>query len=136
MFIETGTMSVIPPNAKLIQTIKDKPKIIIEKQSIKSREEILNEEAEEFLKSYTIGVNLPSRGTAVVVGTPLEFNVEVRDFNKNFSSRSLPGAGVKVSIDTKKAAVFPDNFTQLYGGVRRVSVTPKSAGPIEIVFSI
>jgi murein DD-endopeptidase MepM/ murein hydrolase activator NlpD len=136
MFIETGTMSVIPPNAQLIQAIKDKPKIIIEKQSIKSREEILNEEAEEFLKSYTIGVNLPSRGTAVVVGTPLEFNIEVRDFNKNFSSRSLPGAGVKVSVDTKKAAVFPDNFTQLYGGVRRVSVTPKSAGPIEIVFSI
>lgn len=135
-FIETGTMSVIPPNAKLIQTIKNKPTIIIEKQSIKSREEILNEEAEEFLKSYVITVNLPSRGTAVPVGTAMEFNIEVRDFNKNFSSKSLPGAGVKITVDTKKATAFPDNFTQLAGGMRRVSITPKTPGPIEIIFSI
>jgi hypothetical protein len=61
VFIETGTMGVVPPTANVIQTIKNKPSIVIEKQSIKSREEILNEEAEEFLKSYTINVDLPSR---------------------------------------------------------------------------
>lgn len=136
VFIETGTMSVIPPTAKLIQAIKNKPTIIIEKQSIKSREDILNEEAEEFLKSYTIGVNLPSRGTAAAIGTPMEFNIEARDFNKNLITKSLPGAGVKITVDSKKATAFPDNFTQLYGGVRRISITPKTPGPIEIVFSI
>lgn len=135
-FLETGVTGVVTPTGNVIESVKNKPVIIIEKKSIKSREEILNEEAEEYLKSYLLTVNLPSRGTTVAVGTPYSFSIDARDFNKNLSPKNLPGAGVKISVDAKKASVFPDNFTQLNGGVRNITVTPKATGPIELVFTI
>lgn len=135
-FIETGTMGVVPPTAHVIETIKNKPSVVIQKQTIKSREEILNEESEEFLKSYRIVPIFPSHGTVVPIGSSYQFNVEVRDFNKKFSKKNIPWAGVRVTVDEKKATAFPANFTQLYGGIRWISITPKTTGPIEIIFSI
>lgn len=135
-FLETGATGVVPPTGNVIEQIKNKPVIVIEKKSIKSREEILNEEAEEYLKSYILTVNMPSRGTTVAIGSAYEFSVDARDFNKNLSPKNLPGAGVKITVDTKKATVFPDNFTQLNGGIRNVSITPKATGPIDLVFTI
>lgn len=136
VFLETGVINAIPPTANVIEIIKNKPVIVIKKDTIKSREEILNEEAEEYLKSYTVTANMPLRGVVVPVGTPYDFTVEVRDFNKNFSAKNIPGAGVKITVDGSKAVVFPDNFTQLSSGARRVSITPKTSGAIDVVFTL
>jgi hypothetical protein len=136
VFIETGTMGVAPPTAQVIETIKNTPSVVIQKQTIKSREEILNEESEEFLKSYTIVPNFPSRGSVVAVGSSYLFNVEVRDFDKKLGKKNIPGAGVRITVDEAQATVFPNNFTQLYGGKRQISISPKTSGPIELVFTI
>lgn len=70
------------------------------------------------------------------MGTPYTFTIESRDFNKNLSVRSLGGAGIKITVDSKKATVLPENFTQLYGGIRSVQITPKTTGPIDLVFTM
>lgn len=60
-FLETGAVGVTVPSSQIIEQIQRRPVIIIEKTSIKSREEILNEEAEEYLKSYAVEVKMPNR---------------------------------------------------------------------------
>ncbi len=113
-FLENGTLSTSAPTAETIETIKQKPSIIIEKKSIKSREEILNEEAEEYLKSYNVLIGLPAKGMTTLVGRPLDITIRAEDFNKNPSIKNLPGAGLKIVVDESKGTMSASNITQLF----------------------
>ncbi len=134
--LETGNISTMTPTAATIEAIKDKPILIIEKNTIKSREQILNEEAEEYLKSYNVIVDLPINGATTNLGKFYNFNIRAQDFNKNPSSKNLPGTGVKIFVDTKKWSVFPQAITILEQGSRSIQFTPKTTGPIELSFML
>ena len=126
-FLETGTRTLpttqvpgipaptnpIPPSSNTIEAIKTRPPVVIERTRIKSREELLEEEATEYLKSHRIAVKLPDNGTILRSGTTLGFEIESRDLGGSLVTSNLPGPGITIQFDVRKVSVFPEKVNIL-----------------------
>jgi hypothetical protein len=150
IFLETGNRNFIPespgtpqsptrppvssPTGATIEAIKARPPVVIERSRIKSREELLEEEAQEYLKGHRLSVALPERGVTLGLGSSYVFEVESRDLSKNLVTTNLPGPGISIEFDSKKVTVFPEKVNILAWGKRAISITPKTSGLIEVKF--
>ncbi len=107
---------------------------MIDRTRIKSREELLEEEATEYLKSHRITVKLPDNGTILRSGIPLGFEIESRDLGGSLVNSNLPGLGISIQFDTRKLGVFPERINILEGGRRALSLTPRGIGETVVNF--
>lgn len=135
-FLENSTVGAtnIPTTSDTIDSIKDQPKVTIDKKTIKSREEILNEEAAEYLRFNRILVGIDGGGMITEIGKTVSFTISSEDLSKNLVNNSLPGPGVRIVYDTKKATIFPENINLLERGKRVIQFTPKTTGNITVKF--
>jgi murein DD-endopeptidase MepM/ murein hydrolase activator NlpD len=152
VFLETGNRSFTPetpsttpgvqapkpttsiPTASTIEAIKTRPTIVIDRSRIKSREELLEEEALEYLRSHRLSLNIPERGVTLAIGSSYALSLESRDLSRNLVTTNIPGPGVTIEFDSKKVSVFPEKVNILEGGKRAITITPKVSGPIQVRF--
>ncbi len=136
VFIPGTPAPTIPtaPTSATIETIKSKPLVMIDRTRIKSREELLEEEATEYLKSHRITVKLPDNGTILRSGITLGFEIESRDLGGALVTSNLPGPGITIQFDTRKVSVFPEKINILEGGQRALSLTPRGTGETVVTF--
>lgn len=105
-FLESnGTFTSFAAIEKIQEKGKTAPKI--EKKSIKSREQILDEELEEFLRSHTISVKIGIPGNNIEVGKTYTARIAVNEYNRPFTG-SLPAEGLELSYDASGLRVFPE----------------------------
>jgi hypothetical protein len=135
-FLETGNLATVTPTVNTIEKIKEKEPVKINPKTIKSRQEIVDEEAAEYLKSYSIDIAIASDGANLEVGKTLTTTASVKDFRGNIPKGNLPEAGLKIGYDSKALSVFPNNIIALDGGSRPFSITALKSGTYEITFSL
>ena len=121
----------------VIEQIKEKGKIApkIEKKSIKSREEILNEEIEEFFKNHTLTVKIGIPGNNIEVGKTYTARIMVNEYNRPFTW-SLPAEGLELNYDSSGLKVFPEKIIAIDRGVREFQITGKKTGKYAVSFKI
>ena len=86
-FLENGTVTTTVAIQNLQEKGKNAPKI--EQKTIKTREQILEEEIEEFFKDHTLSVSLGVPGNNIEAGRTYNAQVKVMYRNKPFTG-SLP----------------------------------------------
>lgn len=132
-FLENGTITT----TAAVQTLQDKSKTApkIEKKTIKTREQILDEEIEEFFKDHTLSVSLGVSGNNVEVGRTYIGRVNVTYRNKPFTG-SLPAEGLVLSYDKSGVKLFPDTIIAIENGVREFRTTGVKPGKYGISLKI
>ncbi len=132
-FLENGNVTT----TAAVEVLKEKTKVApkIEQKSIKSREQILDEETEEFFRDHTLSVNLGVPGNNIEVGRTYTARVKVMYRNKPFTG-SLPAEGLALSYDRSGVKLFPDTIIAIENGVREFQITGVKTGKYGISFKI
>ena len=119
-FLENGNVTT----TAAVEVLKEKTKVApkIEQKSIKSREQILDEETEEFFRDHTLSVSLGVPGNNIEVGRTHTARVKVMYRNKPFTG-SLPAEGLTLSYDRSGVKLFPDTIIAIENGVREFQIT-------------
>ncbi|MDD5376733.1 MAG: M23 family metallopeptidase [Candidatus Gracilibacteria bacterium] len=117
----------------LQQQTKAAPKI--EQKTIKTREQILDEEIGEFFKDHTLSVSLGIPGNNVEVGRTYTARVNVTYRNRPFTG-SLPAEGLILSYDRSGVKLFPDTIIAIENGVREFQITGVKPGKYGISLKI
>lgn len=117
--------------------LQDKSKTApkIEKKSIKTREQILDEETDEFFKDHTLSVSLGVPGNNVEAGRTYTARVRVTYRNKPFTG-SLPAEGLVLAYDKTGVKLFPDVIIAIENGVREFQITGVKPGKYGISLKI
>lgn len=136
LFLETGNVSTVAPSRTFIDKIKDTPPVMINPSTIRSRQEILDEEAAEYLKKYSVKVDLPNTGINLTIGNTYWTNISVTDPKGVPAKGNLPEAGLVIGYDTNGLQIMPSTIVALDGGNRSVGITAKRPGTYEITFSL
>ncbi|MFZ4461058.1 MAG: hypothetical protein ACOYN2_00475 [Patescibacteria group bacterium] len=110
--------------------------IKIDPNSIESRQKVIDDEAAEYLKSFTIDIAIAPDGANIETGRTLTTNLSVRDPRGNAPKGNLPEAGLRITFDKKALTVFPESIIALDGGSRAFSITANKPGSYEIAFSL
>ena len=134
VFLETGNLSTVTPSASTIRNIQGAPIKKIDRNSIESRQKILDDEAAEYLKSFSIDIGLAVDGTNLAVGKTIGFDINVTDTKKKPVKGNLPELGIKIGFDPKLVTVFPEKIVALENGKRGLSITAKKGGTVELTF--
>lgn len=95
-FLENGTITTTAAVQVLQEKTKTAPKI--EKKSIKTREQILEEETDEFFRDHTLSVSIGIAGNNIEAGKTYTARVKVMYRNKPFTG-SLPAEGLVLAYD-------------------------------------
>ncbi|MDD2916476.1 MAG: M23 family metallopeptidase [Candidatus Gracilibacteria bacterium] len=132
-FLENGSITT----TAAVQVLQDKSKIApkIEKKSIKTREQILDEEIEEFFRDHTLSVNLGVSGNNIEAGRTYTARVNVTYHNKPFTG-SLPAEGMTLSYDRTGVKLFPETIIAIENGVREFQITGIKPGKYGISLKI
>jgi len=117
----------------LQQKTKTAPKI--EQRSIKTREQILEEETDEFFKRRALSVSLWIPGNNIEVGKTYTARITVTENGKPFTG-SLPGDGLVLSYDNKGVRLFPDIVIAIENGTREFKISGLKVGKYGISFKI
>lgn len=132
-FLENGTITTTAGVQILQEKGKTAPKI--EKKSIKTREQILEEEIEEFFKEHTLSVSLGISGNNIEAGRSYTARVRVTYRNRPFTG-SLPAEGLVLLYDRAGVKLFPDTIIAIENGVREFQVTGIRPGKYGISLKI
>ena len=132
-FLENGTIST----TAAIQVLQDKGKTApkIEQATIKTREQILDEETEDFFKDHTLTVTLGVPGNNIEAGRTYAARVNVTYRNRPFTG-SLPAEGLSLSYDKTGVKLFPDTIIAIENGVREFQLTGIKPGKYGISLKI
>lgn len=131
--MENGTITTTAAIQVLQEKGKTAPKI--EQKSIKTREQILDEEMEEFFKDHTLSVKLGIPGNNIEAGKTYTARVNVNYRNKPFTG-SLPAEGLVLAYDHAGVKLFPDIIIAIENGVREFKITGVKPGKYGISFKI
>ncbi len=126
----------MPPTQGTIDQIKEKPPVIINPNSIESRQKIIDDEAAEYLQRFTIDIAIAPDGLNLEAGKSITTNLSVRDPNGKAPKGNLPEAGLKISFDKKALTVFPESIIALDGGTRDFTIIANKTGTYDITFSL
>ncbi|MDP2103653.1 MAG: M23 family metallopeptidase, partial [Candidatus Gracilibacteria bacterium] len=118
---------------KLQQKTKTAPKI--EQRSIKTREQILEEETDEFFKKRALSVSLGVAGNNIEVGKTYTARIKVTENGRPFTG-SLPGDGLILSYDNKGVRLFPDVIIAIENGTRDFKISGLKVGRYGVSFKI
>lgn len=132
-FLENGTITTTAAVQVLQEKGKTAPKI--EKKSIKTREQILDEEIEEFFKDHTLSVSIGIPGNNIEAGKTYIARVNVNYRNRPFTG-SLPAEGMILSYDRAGIKLFPDTIIAIENGMREFQITGIKPGKYGISFKI
>lgn len=132
-FLENGNVATTAAVQVLQEKAKTAPKI--EKKSIKTREQILDEETEEFFRDHTLSVTLGVPGNNIEAGRTYIARVNVSYRNKPFTG-SLPADGLVLSYDKTGVKLFPETIIAIDNGVREFQLTGVKPGKYGISLKI
>ncbi len=132
-FLENGSISTTAAVQVLQEKAKTAPKI--EKKTIKTREQILDEEIEEFFKDHALSVTLWVPGNNIEAGRTYTARVNVTYRNHPFTG-SLPAEGMSLSYDKSGVKLFPDTIIAIENGVREFQLTGVKPGKYGISLKI
>lgn len=136
-FLESGVVTAAAPSSATVQAIQEKAKTApkIEQKTIKSREQILDEEMQEFFKDHTLSVNLGVPGNNIEMGKTYTARVRVDGRNRPFTG-SLPAEGLVLAYDHAGVKLFPETIIAIENGVREFQITGIKPGKYGISFKI
>lgn len=132
-FLESGVVTTNAAVQALQEKTKTAPKI--EQKTIKSREEILDEEMQEFFKDHTLSVSLGVPGNNIEAGKTYTAQVRVNGRNRPFTG-SLPAEGLVLAYDRAGVKLFPETIIAIENGVREFQITGIRPGKYGISFKI
>lgn len=132
-FLENGTITTTAAVQMLQEKGKTAPKI--EKRLIKTREQILDEEIEEFFKDHNLSVSLGVPGNNIEAGKTYKARINVTYRNRPFTG-SLPAEGLVLSYDHSGVKLFPDIIIAIENGVREFQITGVKPGKYGISLRI
>lgn len=117
--------------------LQEKTKTVpkIEQKSIKTREQILDEEIEEFFKDHTLSVSLGVPGNNIEAGKTYTARVNVNYRGKPFTG-SLPAEGLMLAYDRAGVKLFPETIIAIENGVRAFQITGIKPGKYGISLKI
>jgi hypothetical protein len=106
----------------------------IEQKSIKSREQILDEEVEEFLNTHTISLSRSLLGDNAELKKTYTLQIGVVDKRFGAFRGSLPISGLSFEYDRKAIKIFPEQILAIENGVRDFTITTLKTGsyPVNI----
>ncbi|MDD2891762.1 MAG: M23 family metallopeptidase [Candidatus Gracilibacteria bacterium] len=107
----------------------------IEQKSIKTREQIMDEEIEEFFRDHTLSVNIGVPGNNIEVGKSYTAKVNVMYRGKPFTG-NLPAEGLMLSYDHAGVKLFPEIIIVIENGVREFKITGVKPGKYGISLRI
>ncbi|MDD2487749.1 MAG: M23 family metallopeptidase [Candidatus Gracilibacteria bacterium] len=116
-----------------VQSIKDKQEQTkkIEGKNIKTREQILDEEVEDFMKSHSFTLSTGVSGDNLQVG--LNYLAKLRTFSYgNTFSGNLPENGLSFEYDRSALKIFPEKILTLDAGARDIRITGLKSGKFNI----
>ncbi|NCP77296.1 hypothetical protein GW830_04160 [bacterium] len=132
-FLENGTISTTAAVQMLQEKGKTTPKI--EKKSIKTREQILDEDIQDFFKDHALSVSLGVPGNNIEAGKTYTARINVTYRNRPFTG-SLPAEGLVLSYDRSGVKLFPDTIIAIENGVREFQITGVKPGKYGISLKI
>lgn len=100
----------------------NKLKLKKSKKNIKSREQILDEEIDEFLKWHSFNFKTTGVGDNLEVGKTYITKLQVYSFGKPFSW-ILSGKWIEMEYDKKSVKIFPESVILLENWEREIMVT-------------
>lgn len=118
---------------KLQEKNKTAPKI--EQKSIKSREQILDEEIEEFFRNHALQVSIGIPGNNIEQGKTYTARILVQEYGRPFTG-TLPAEGLELAYDGGGVKIFPDKVLAIENGVREFQITGKKTGKYGVSFKI
>jgi len=132
-FLESGVVTTTAAVQAIQEKTKTAPKI--EQKTIKTREQILDEEMQEFFKNHTLSVSLGVPGNNIEVGRAYTARVRVDGRNRPFTG-SLPAEGLVLAYDRAGVKLFPETIIAIENGVREFQITGIRPGKYGISFKI
>lgn len=132
-FLENGTITT----TTAIQAVQEKVRLApkIEQKTIKTREQILEEEVQEFFKSHTVSVNLWVVDNNIEAWKTYTARVRVNAYGKPFTG-NLPGEGLVLSYDSNGVRLYPNTIIAIENGERNFQITWVKPGKYGVSFKI
>ncbi|MBP8016583.1 M23 family metallopeptidase, partial [Candidatus Gracilibacteria bacterium] len=123
LFIESGgTFTQI---TQIQQKQKEIPKI--NPKSIKSREQILEEEIQDFFIRHSLQFKISAPGGNVEIGKTYIAKILVNNYNRPFNG-TMPAEGLDFIYDKKALKIFPEKIILIEKGVREIYITGLKSG--------
>ncbi len=132
LFLEKQELNFTTPQN--IQKIQELQKVTkkIEQKSIKSREQILEEEIQEFLSRYTISLATTIPGDNIELGKTYVLRLAVTDYRGRGISGTMPAEGLELAFDHKALRVFPEKIIAIENGWRDFQITGLKSGTYNV----
>lgn len=136
-FLESGKVAIPGQASKaVIEAVKSRPIEKVDRSTMKTRAQIQEEEAQEFLKKNNITIGLSENGTNLPVGGFAAAAVTSGDYRGKATRGNFPELGLDIVFDAKGLSVFPQKIVALDGGKRDFKVTGLKPGAYEVAFKM
>ena len=122
-----------PITSQMIESIRQNTQTIDQK-TIKSRQEIADEEIKEFLQKYTIRLSTSIPGNNIPVGSTMTATISVSKGGKPFTG-SMPYEGISITADPA-LSFMPTGIIAIEGGRRTFTIAANEEGDYPVTLRL